>query len=153
MTPTHSSETLREWIGELTEGDRERLCLWGLPSKLLRVAEVEVSRHLLCAAIRFWKPAHNVFRFDRIELMPMLEEVRQTCCFFELMGPAVFMRRDGYVAVLSQLTGLSTVDYKKMLICTNGLVPLLHMGYFDETAKKCAELGDELWFKALLPVS
>ena len=60
------------------------------------------------------------------------------------------MKRDGYVAVLSQLTGLSMVDCKKMLICTNGPVPLLHLRYFDETAKKRAELGDELWLQGFV---
>ena len=43
VTPMHYSETLREWIGKLTEDDREKLCLWGILSKLLRVADVEVS--------------------------------------------------------------------------------------------------------------
>ena len=46
-------------------------------------------------------------------------------------GPAIFMRRDRYIAVLSQLTGLSTVDSKQKLICSDGLVPMLRLGYFD----------------------
>ena len=76
VTPTHCSGTLREWICQLTEGDCERLCLWDLLSKLLKAVDVEVSRHLLCAAARFWKPAHHVFRFSKVELTPILEEVR-----------------------------------------------------------------------------
>ena len=75
MTPTHCSETLREWIRELVEADREKLSLWGIPPGLLKAADVEVSWHLLCAAARFWKSAHHVFRFGRTELMPTLEEV------------------------------------------------------------------------------
>ena len=43
VTPTHCSETLREWIAMLTEADREKLRLWGIPSKLLKAADVEVS--------------------------------------------------------------------------------------------------------------
>ena len=53
VTPIHCSEIRREWIGKLIEDDREMLRLWGLPSKLLKAAEVEVSQHLLCAAARF----------------------------------------------------------------------------------------------------
>ena len=37
------------------------------------------------------------------------------------------------------------VDCKKILICIDEPVPMLHLGYFDEMAKKRAELGDELW--------
>ena len=36
VTPMHCSETLREWIGKLTEDDCEKLRLWGILSKLLR---------------------------------------------------------------------------------------------------------------------
>ena len=107
---THCFGTLREWIGKLTEDDREKLCSWGIPSKLLRTVDVEVSRHLLCAAARFWKPTHHVFCFGRTELTPTLEEVRRIYGFSKIMGPAVFMRRDSYAAVLSQLTELSMVD-------------------------------------------
>ena len=107
VTPMHCSDTLREWVGKLTEADRERLRTWGIPSKLLKAADVEVSWHLLCAAMRFWKPAHHVFRFGMTELTPTLEEVRRICSFSAIMGPPIFMRRDGYAAVLSQLTGLS----------------------------------------------
>ena len=114
-------------------------------SKLLRVTDVEVSRHLLCAAARFWKPAHHVFRFGRMELTPTLEEVCQICGFSKLMGPVVFMRRDDYVAVLCQLTGLSTVDCKKRLIYHNGPMPMLYLGYFGEATEKHAKLGDELF--------
>ena len=88
----HYSEVLRGWIGELTVGDREKLCLWGIPSKLLNIAEVEVSRHLLCAAARFWKPGHHVFYFGKTELTPTLEEVRRICSFSKLLGPTMFMR-------------------------------------------------------------
>ena len=75
--------------------------MWGILSKLLKVADVEVSQHLLCIAARFWKPVHHVFCFNRTELTPTLEEVRRICGFSKLMGPSMFMRRDGYVAVLS----------------------------------------------------
>ena len=75
-TPTHCSRTLRERIAMLTEAHHEKLSLWGIPPRLLKATDVEVSRHLLCAAARFWKPAHHVFSFDRTKLMPMLEEVR-----------------------------------------------------------------------------
>ena len=144
VTPTHYSETLREWISKLTEGDRKRLRSWGIPS-LLRAANVEVSRHLLCAAARFWKPAHHIFCFGRIELTPMLEEVCRICGFSKLMGPSVFMRHDSYVATLSQLTGLSMVDCKKSLIYADGPTPMLHLGYFNEATEKHAVLKDELW--------
>ena len=140
----HCSETLREWIGKLTEDDCEKLRLWGIPSKLLRAADVEMSRHLLYAAARFWKPTHHVFRFGRKDLTPMLEEVRWISDFSKIMGPAVFMRHDGYAAVLSQLTRLSTVDCQQRLVCTNGPAPMLCLEYFDEAANKHAELGDEL---------
>ena len=43
VTPAHCSETLREWIGKLTQGDCEKLRLWGIPTKLLKAADVEVS--------------------------------------------------------------------------------------------------------------
>ena len=76
VTPMHYSDTLREWVGKFTEADRERLRTWGIPSKLLKAANVEVSRYLLCTAARFWKPAHHVFHFGRTELTPTLEEVR-----------------------------------------------------------------------------
>lgn len=46
VTPTHYSDVLREWIGELTAGDHEGLRLWGISSKFLNVAKAEVSRHL-----------------------------------------------------------------------------------------------------------
>ena len=55
------------------------------------------------------------------------------------------MRRDGYAAVLSQLTGLSTVDCQQRLVCTNGPAPMLRLEYFDEAVEKRVELGDELW--------
>ena len=108
VTPTLCSEILREWIGKLTQDDYEKLRLWGIPTKLLKAADVEVSRHLLCAAARFWKSAHHVFRFGRTELRPTLEEVLRICGFSKILGPPIFMRRDGYIAVLKQLTGLST---------------------------------------------
>ena len=101
VTPKHCSETLCKWISKLTKGDRERLRTWGIPSKLLKAADVEVSLHLLCATARFWKPAHHVFRFGRTELTPTLEEVRLICAFSKIMGPTVFMRHDGYAAALS----------------------------------------------------
>ena len=88
VTPMHCSETLREWVGKLTEVDREKLRLWGIPSKLLRAANVEVSRHLLCTAARFWKPAHHVFHFGRTELMPTLEKVCRICGFSHKLGEA-----------------------------------------------------------------
>ena len=75
-TLVHCSETLRVWIGKLTQDGCEKLRLWGIPTKLLKATDFEVSRHLLCAAARFWKPAHHVFCFGRTELTPTLEEVR-----------------------------------------------------------------------------
>ena len=71
VTPMHCSDTMQEWIRELTEADRT----WGIPSKLLKTADIEVSCHLLYAAARFWKLAHHVFRFGWTELTPTLEEV------------------------------------------------------------------------------
>ena len=145
VTPAHCSKTLREWIGKLTKDDCEKLRLWGIPTKLLKAADVEVSHHLLCAAARFWKPAHHVFRFGKTELTPTLEEVHRIYGFSKIMGPPIFMRHDGYIAVLSQLTGLSTRSYQQRLICTSGPTPLLRLAYFDDTVEKRAELGDELW--------
>ena len=43
VTPMHCSDALREWVGKLTEADHERLCTWGIPSKLLKAADVEVA--------------------------------------------------------------------------------------------------------------
>ena len=80
-----------------------------------------------------------------MEFTPMLEQVRQICCFSKLMGPAICMRRDRYIAVLSQLIGLSTVECKQRLLYTDGPTPMLRLGYFDDVAKKRAVLGDELW--------
>ena len=100
VTLVHCSEVLRSWISELTEADREKLSLWGIPPRLLKGADVEVSRHLLCTTARFWKPTHYVFRFSRVELTPTLEEVRRICSFSKFMGPAVFMRRSSYVTLL-----------------------------------------------------
>ena len=145
VTPMHCSETLREWIGKLTEDDHEKLHTWGIPSKLLRAADVEVSRHLLCAAARFRKPAYHVFHFGRTKLTPTLEEVRRICGFSKIMGPTVYVRRDRYIVVLSQVSGLSTEGCQQRLICTSRLTPLLRLAYFDETMEKRAELGDELW--------
>ena len=125
VTPVHYSEILWSWISELTEADREKLSLRGIPPKLLKAADAVVSRHLLCAAARFWKPAHHVFRFGRVELTLTLEEVCRICGFSKLMGPAVFMRRSGYVTVLKQLTGLSMKDCEKRLVCIDRPVPML----------------------------
>ena len=111
VTPAHCFETLREWIGKLTKDDCEKLRLWGIPTKLLKLTDIEVSRHLLCTAARFWKLAHHIFRFDRTVLTPTLEEVCRICGFSKIMGPPIFMRHDRYIAVLSQLTGLSTQSY------------------------------------------
>ena len=145
VIPIHCSGTLCEWIRQLTEGDRERLRLCGLPSKLLKAADVEVSRHLLCVAVRFWKPAHHVFCFGKIELTPTLEEVRRICSFSKLMGPTVLMRWEGYITALQLLTGLLTKECQKKLICTSGPEPMLSLAYFDEVAKKRTKLGDEFW--------
>ena len=150
VTPMHCSEVFRGWIGELTASDRKKLRLWGIPSRLLNIVELEVSWHLLCVVARFWKPAQHVFRFGKTELTPTLEEVHRICNFFKLLGPTVFMRRDGYVAVLSQLTGLSTVDCKQRLIWTDEPAPMLRLEYFDQAAKKHAALRDELWFRGFV---
>ena len=74
-----------------------------------------------------------------------LEEVRQIYGFSKIMGLPIFMRSDRYIAVLSQLTGLSTQGCQQRLICTSGPMPMLRLAYFDETVEKHAELGDELW--------
>ena len=145
VTPMHCSDILREWIGKLTKDDCEKLRIWGIPTKLLKAADVEVSRHLLCAATRFWKPVHHVFRFGRTELTPTLEEVRQICGFSKIMGLPIFMRCDRYIPVLSQLTGLSTQSCQQRLIYTSGPMPLLRLAHFDETVERRAELRDELW--------
>ena len=149
-TPVHCSETLRGWIGKLTQDDCKKLRLWGIPTKLLKAADVEVSRRLLCAAVRFWKPVHHVFRFGRTELTPTLEEVCRICGFSWLMGPPIFMRRDKYIAVLSKLLGLSTDRCQQRLICTSGLTPMLRLTYFDEIVDKRAELGDDLWLRGFV---
>ena len=60
------------------------------------------------------------------------------------------MRRDGYAAVLSQLTGLSTVDCQQRLVCTNGPTLVLRLEYFDEVVEKRPELGDELWLRGFV---
>ena len=145
VTPMHCSKTLCEWISKLAEGDRQRLRTWGIPSKLLKAVDVEVSRHLICTTTRFWKPVHHVFRFGRTELTPTLEEMCRICSFSKIMGPPVFMRRNGYTAVLSQLTGLSAKGCQQRLICTSGPTPLLRLAYFDVVMEKRAKLGDELW--------
>ena len=98
VTPTHCSNVLRAWTSELTIEDRGKLRLWGISAKLLSIANVEVSRHLLCATARFW---HHVFRFGQVELTLTLEEVRRICGLSKLLGPVVFMRRDGYASVLN----------------------------------------------------
>ena len=130
--------------------DREKLSLWDVPPRLLKAADVEVSRHLLCAAARFWKLAHHVFRFGRTELTPTLEEVHRICGFSKLMGPTVFTRRDGYVAILKHLTGLSVECCEKRLVSIDGPVPMLRLNYFEEVSKKRATLGDELWLRGFV---
>ena len=60
------------------------------------------------------------------------------------------MRRDGYAAALSQLTGLSLDDCEKKLVCAHGSTPLLCLNYFDEVAKKRITLGDELWLRGFV---
>ena len=106
-----------------------------------------MSRHLLCAAARFRKPAHHVFRFETTELTPTLKEVRCICGFSRLMGLPIFMRRDKYIAVLCKLSGLSTDRCQQRLICTSGPAPMLRLHYFDEIIDKRAELGDDLWLR------
>ena len=65
VTPVHCSDALRAWIGMLTANDREKLRLWGISTKFLGIVNVEMSKYLLCAAARFWKLAHHIFRFGR----------------------------------------------------------------------------------------
>ena len=79
VTPTRCSDVLRAWIEALTVEDCERLWSWGISTKFLSIANVEVSRYLLCAAARFWKPAFHVFHFGQVEMTPTLEEVRRIC--------------------------------------------------------------------------
>ena len=150
VTPVHCSEVLRAWIGDLTTGNREKLLLWGISSRTLNVAEVEVSRHLLCAAARFWKPSLHVFCFGKVEMTPTLEEVRRIYGLSPLLGPAVFMRREGYASVLCQLTGVTTRECAERLICTDGSAPRLHLEYFEQMIQRCATLGDDLWLKGFV---
>ena len=98
---------------------------------MLNVAEVEVSQHLLCAAARFWKPVLHVFRFGKVEMTLTLEEVRRICGLSPLLGPAIFMRREGYASVLGQLTGLTTGECVERLICVDGPTPMLRLEYFE----------------------
>ena len=132
VTPVLYSNVLRAWIGPLTAGGREKLRSWGISTKFLSIASVKVSRYLLCASAWFWKPAHHVFRFDQVELTPTLEEVRRICCLSRLQGPAIFMRRDGYLSVLNLLTGLRSGDCDRRLVCKDGDSPMLRLGHFDE---------------------
>ena len=117
---------------------------------MLNVAEVEVSRHLLCAVARFWKPTLHVFRFGRVELTLTLEEVRRICGLSKLLGPVVFMRHDGYTSVLSQLTGLTTVECKQQLICVDRPTPMLCLEYLDQVAWRRAALDDDLWLRGFV---
>ena len=132
VTLVHCSNVLRAWIGTLTVEDCERLQSWGISTKLLSIANVEVSRYLLCATDQFWKSAYHVFRFGQVEMTPTLEEVRQICSLSRLQGPAIFMRRDGYLSVLNLLTGLQSGDCDRRLVCRDGDSPMLRLGYFDE---------------------
>ena len=80
-------------------------------------------------------------------MTPTLEEVRWICSLSRLQGPAIFMRRDGYLSVLNQLTGLRSGDCDRHLVCRDGDLPMLRLGYFDEVAQKRAVLGDDLWLR------
>ena len=131
VTPVHCSEVLRAWIRSLTADDRETLRLWGISSQTLNVAEVEVSRHLLYAAARFWKPSLHIFPFGLVEMMPTLEEVLRICGLSPLLGPAVFMRREGYASVLRQLTGLTPGECVERLIRTDGPTSRIRLEYFE----------------------
>ena len=84
VTPVHCFDVLQAWIGTLTIEDREKLRSWGISTKFLSIANVEVSRYLLCAIARFWKLAHHIFRFGQVELTPTLEEVCRICCLSRL---------------------------------------------------------------------
>ena len=134
VTPVHYFDTLLGWIGVLTANDREKLRLWGISTKFLGIANVEVSRYMLCVAARFWKPAHHVFHFGQVELTPTLKEVRRICCLSRLQGPAIFMRHDGYLSVLNLLTRLRSGDCERRLVCKDGNSPMLRLEYFDEVA-------------------
>ena len=50
VTPVYCSDALQAWINELIVDDCEKLRLWGISTKFLGIANVEVSRYLLCAA-------------------------------------------------------------------------------------------------------
>ena len=82
--------------------------------------------------------------------MPTLEEVRRICGFSKIMGPTIFVRRRGYVAILKQLTGLSTESCEKRLVSIDGPVPMLRLHYFEEVSKKHTTLGDELWLRGFV---
>ena len=150
VTLVHCSNTLWAWIGALTADDREKLRLWGISTKFLGIANVEVSRYLLCAAAWFWKPPHHVFRFGQIELTPTVEEVRRIYGLLRLLGPAIFMRRNSYLSVLNQLTRLRSNDCEHRLVCKDGDSPMLYLVYFDEVAPKRAVLGDDLWLHGFI---
>ena len=76
----------------------------------------------------------------KVELTPTLEEVRRICGFSKLMGPTVFKKRDEYITAPWLLTELLTKECQKKLICTSGPEPMLSLAYFDQVAKKHAEL-------------
>ena len=78
-------------------------------------------------------------------MMRTLEEVSRICDLSRLLGPTVFVWRDYYATTLHELTGLTKVDYRQCLICTDGPTPMLPLEYFDQVAQKHAELSDDLW--------
>ena len=40
--------------------------------------------------------------------------------------------------------------FKMRLVYIDGPVPMLRLNYFEEVAKKCAALGDELWLRGFI---
>ena len=83
-------------------------------------------------------------------MMPTLEEVHQICGLSPLLGPAVFMRREGYASVLCQLTGLTTGECAERLIYIDRPAPSLRLEYFEQMIQRHATLGDDLWLKGFV---
>ena len=82
--------------------------------------------------------------------MPTLEEVRRICGLSPLLGPTVFMRREGYASVLCQLTSLTPGECAERLIRTDGPTPRIRLEYFEQTIPRRATLGGELWHRGFI---
>ena len=114
------------------------------------MAKVEVSRHLLCTAARFWKPSLHVFHFGLLEITPTLEEVCRIYGLSPLLGLVVFMRGEGYASVLHQLTSLTPGECAERLIRTDRPAPRVRLEYFEQMIQRRAVLGDDLWLRGFV---